>query len=130
VKLPDTPSKSPETLSEILDRWTARQAEWARLRVQLDGAALAGDVVADLEKIARDEQADELTLTAAAAISGYSTEHLGRLLRAGTIPNAGRKHSPRIRRSDLPLRPKRRVAHSNGASYDVLTDARSLRVRR
>lgn len=122
--------KSPEALSEILERWTARQAEWARLRVQLDGAALAGDIIADLEQIARDEQADELTLTAAAAISGYSTEHLGRLLRDGTIPNAGRKHSPRIRRSDLPIRPKRRVAHANGASYDVLTDARSLRVRR
>ncbi len=70
VKSPDTLSKSPETLSEILARWTARQAEWARLRVQLDGAALAGDIVADLEKIAQGEQDDSLTLAAAAAISG------------------------------------------------------------
>jgi hypothetical protein len=130
VKSPDNLSKSPETISEILERWTARQAEWARLRVQLDGAALAGDIVADLERIAQGEQDDDLTLTAAAAISGYSTEHLGRLLRHGVIPNAGRKHSPRIRRSDLPIRPKRRVANVNGASYDVVTDARFLRVRR
>lgn len=130
MKPPDTLSRSPETISEILERWTARQAEWARLRVQLDGAALAGDIVADLEKIAQGEQDVALTLGAAAAISGYSTEHLGRLLRDGIIPNAGRKHSPRILRSDLPIRPKRRVAHANGTSYDVLTDARSLRVRR
>lgn len=121
---------SPETISEVLERWTVRQAEWARLRVQLDGAALAGDIVADLHRIAQGEQDAALTLTAAAEISGYSTEHLGRLLRQGVIPNAGRKHSPRIRRSDLPMRPKRRVAQVSRASYDVGTDARFLRVRR
>jgi hypothetical protein len=29
---------------------------------------------------------------------------LGRLLRQGLIPNAGRPHAPRIRRADLPRR--------------------------
>jgi hypothetical protein len=46
-----------------------------------------------------------LTVQEAAAESGYSEDHLGRLLREGTIPNAGEPYSPRIRRYDLPRKP-------------------------
>jgi hypothetical protein len=35
-------------------------------------------------------------------VSGYSADYLGRMLRSGSIPNAGRPHAPRIRRADLP----------------------------
>lgn len=116
-------------IREIIQRWTERQAEWSRLHVQVDGAALAGEIVADLEKIAASNGDDELTLTAAANLSGYSTDHLSRLIREGSIPNAGRKGSPRIRRSDLPIRPKG-IAKMNGIAYNPVTDARSLGIRR
>jgi hypothetical protein len=43
-----------------------------------------------------------LSLYRAAQESGYSTDHLGRLLREGKIPNSGRKSKPMIRRIDLP----------------------------
>lgn len=122
----------PETTSsrnEILARWEARKAEWGRLHVQVDGEAVAEQVLSDIEALlsARDEQV--LTLTAASKISGYSVDHLSRLVRAGTIRNAGRKSAPRIARHDLPLRPLRLVTDDTKA-YDVASDARSLRARR
>jgi hypothetical protein len=120
----------PEHISEVIQRWTDRQTEWSRLHVQVDGAALAGEIVADLEKIAESDRGDELTLTAASALSGYSTDHLSRLIRDGSIPNAGRRGSPRIRRADLPIRPKGSLAKLNGIAYNAVTDARSLGVRR
>ncbi len=47
---------------------------------------------------------DEATysLVEAARESGYSAAHLGRLVRDGKIPNAGRPAAPRIARKDLP----------------------------
>ena len=48
----------------------------------------------------RDETT--LTLTDAAKESGYSTDHLGRLVRDGKIPNAGRPGAPRVALRHLP----------------------------
>jgi hypothetical protein len=42
-------------------------------------------------------------------------------LAAGTIPNAGRKGKPRIRRGDLPKKATRTVS-----AYDVDRDARAI----
>ena len=58
-----------------------------------------------LEEEVREGQETPLTLPEAAALSGYSTDHLGRLVREGKIPNAGRPNAPRIRRQDLPRKP-------------------------
>ena len=75
-------------------------------------------------------QGQVLTLAEASARSGYSVGHLGRLVRRGTIPNAGRIGAPRIRESDLPHRPARGIAAPGPRSYDPTTDARSLVSRR
>ena len=48
-----------------------------------------------------------VSLNEAARRSGYSAEHIGRLVRLGTLQNYGRKHAPRVRLADLPLRPTR-----------------------
>ena len=50
--------------------------------------------------VERDETT--LSLVEAARESGYSRDHLGRLVRDGKIPNAGRPNAPRIARRDLP----------------------------
>lgn len=50
--------------------------------------------------VARDETT--LSLVEAARESGYTADHLGRLVRDGKIPNAGRPGAPRIARVDLP----------------------------
>ena len=51
---------------------------------------------------------EPLSLQEAAEESGYSADHLGRLVRDGKLPNAGRPNAPRIRRADLPSKPPRR----------------------
>lgn len=54
-------------------------------------------------RVADDYQV--LTLTQAERLSGYSRAHLGRLIRDGKIPNAGRPNAPRVRSDDLPRKP-------------------------
>lgn len=60
---------------------------------------------AELEQTLREVDDQLLDLQEAARESGYSSDHLGRLIRNGKIPNGGRRNAPRIRRSDLPRRP-------------------------
>jgi hypothetical protein len=47
---------------------------------------------------------DTLSLKEASRASGYTADHLGLLVKRGTIPNAGRIGAPRIRRADLPIK--------------------------
>ena len=56
----------------------------------------------DLEATLRDRDETTLSLVEAARESGYSADHLGRLVRDGRIPNAGRPGAPRIARVHLP----------------------------
>ncbi len=72
------------------------------LGVEINGAALAKEIVASIREIRRRSVDEALTLTEAARESGYSRDHLGRELRAGRIPNVGRPNAPRIERRFLP----------------------------
>ena len=56
----------------------------------------------ELEGTIQEHDDATYSLTEAARESGYSREHLGRLVRDGKIPNAGRPGAPRIARRDLP----------------------------
>ena len=67
--------------------------------------ALAYERCADQLDVAlarADEEA--LTLQEAAALGGYSVDHVGRQIRSGHIKNAGRHGAPRIRRRDVPIK--------------------------
>lgn len=57
-----------------------------------------------LEAALGDVRDEPLSLQEAATLGGYSAEHLGRLVRDGKIPNAGRKGAPRIARKDVPIK--------------------------
>jgi hypothetical protein len=85
---------------------------------------LAGELETALH--VADSQA--LTIGEAARLSGYSPDHLSRLVRDGKVANVGRKHAPRVRRADLPQRPTQRtdVASPTRKQYDPVADARSL----
>lgn len=58
-----------------------------------------------VEEIVRLGEQEILTLHQAAEESGYSEDHLGRMVRERKIPNAGRRNAPRILRRDLPIKP-------------------------
>jgi hypothetical protein len=58
----------------------------------------------DLEADMRDAGAELLTLDEAAKASGYSASRIRHMVAEGTIANAGKKGSPRVRRGDLPTK--------------------------
>lgn len=89
--------------------------------VLVQGAALLDEVLRDFEAVMRDYWDEPLNLTQAAAESGYSADYLGRLVKDGSIPNAGRPNAPRIQRANLPrkagsLRPAPGSGHLAPAS--------------
>src|SRR5260370_5738208 len=92
-------------LDDIVERWMARRDVAKSLGGLVDGARLCDEVLRDLEDLRRVSDGAILSLTDAAERSGYSREHLGRLVRAGRIPNAGRPHAPESPIRDLPPKP-------------------------
>ena len=93
---------SPAPLDDLRTKWRARRDEFARFRVTVDGATLCDELLEDLDDAIRANDDELLTLGEAARLSGYSADHLGRLVREGKLANAGRPHAPRIRRATLP----------------------------
>lgn len=117
---------NPHAFRAFRERWLSRRDELRRLRALVDGATLCDELLAELDGLADDAANQLLSLHRAAAESGYSADHLGRLVREGKLTNAGRANSPRIRRGDLPFKPRHSVAPDSERSYDPDTDARSL----
>jgi hypothetical protein len=93
------------TVESLVERWRDRREELARLGALVHGASLCDELLADLASLARANRETVLTIGDAAAVSGYSTDHLGRLLRTGRLQNVGSRHRPRIRLADLPRKP-------------------------
>ena len=112
---------------DILDRWTKRRDELRKLHAAVDGAVICEEILADLDALQLAEGNITLMLSDAAAMSGYSADHLSRLLRDGKLPNVGRKGAPRIRLADLPRRPCAPLASRRPKRYDPNADARALR---
>lgn len=91
--------------SDLVTSW---REEAARLRARYGDdrlAQLCETHAAELETAIIGSATDLLNLQQAARASGYSADRLSRLVREGKIPNFGRKHAPRVRRGDLPIRP-------------------------
>jgi hypothetical protein len=86
---------------EVLTEWKTR-AETAVLLEDRKAAHILRLCATELERALQDAGDTPLTLAEAAAESGYSIEHLRRLVSEGRIANAGRRYAPRIRRADLP----------------------------
>lgn len=91
------------TLAEIEGRVEETRAQLAGYHAMVDGAALCEDFLRWLRSL---DRADEplLTLTDAERLTGYSADHLGRLVRSGKLKNHGRRGSPRVRLSECPRR--------------------------
>src|SRR5690606_4895002 len=94
-------------ISELSAEWRALAEQQRRLGAEPQARTL--EYCADaLWSLLRANDDELLSLQQAADESGYTPDHLGRLIREGKVPNAGRKARPMIRRSDLPAKPARK----------------------
>ena len=91
----------PPSVRTLPATWRRRAKALRRYGVETPATALercADELDATL--VERDETT--YSLVEASRESGYSADHLGRLVRDGKIPNAGRPGAPRIARRHLP----------------------------
>src|SRR5438128_326539 len=107
------------TTTAILQKWQARVRDSAYLPSNYQ--VLFREILDDLVEIASGSQNELLNLREAARQSGYSADHLGRKLKSGEIPNAGRPGAPRIRLRDLPRKATRLRADSHDATFSGTT---------
>jgi hypothetical protein len=107
---------------DVITRWENRRSEFEKLHAQVDGASLVGQFLRDLDDLAGGEL--PVSLSAASERTGYSADHLGRLIRSGRLTDYGRKHAPRVKVSECPQ--KASMAIKSGRAYNADTDARSL----
>ena len=93
-------------LDDLAEQWLN---EAGVLESALDerGAGLYRHHAAELKEALREVGNEVLTLEQAAIASGYSESRLGHMIADGTLPQAGEKGRPRIRRKDLPSKPKK-----------------------
>lgn len=105
-----TVARAPsDPLGSLLARWREDCTVLRRRGATVHADVLEG-AVADVEAALTLAGSEAVTLAEGARLSGYSADALGRLVRAGRIPNLGRPHAPRVRVADLPRKP-----HSSGA---------------
>ena len=99
----DEGSMNTSPLSGLVAEWR-NEADTLR-KFGATGQAEAVECCATgLEERLRASQIEALTLEQAATESGFSYSTLQQRLADGSLPNAGERGSPRIRRVDLPLR--------------------------
>src|SRR5436309_12095555 len=108
------------TRKGFVARWRTRQSEWARIGALVDGARICEDVLQDFEAVTRAEDDAELSLSEAAAESGYSGDHLCRLHRLGKLPAYRKARNLFFRSGDLPSKP----TAPRLSPYDPVADAR------
>jgi hypothetical protein len=103
-------------VSPFLKLATAWRQRADELHPYARSAAQAFERAADeLEAVLNDRENELLNLKQAADESGYSQDYLGRLVRSGQLPNAGRAHAPKIRRCDLPRKASCVASHPTRA---------------
>lgn len=116
------------TAHELLDRLRSRAEEFRRLDAHVSGAKLIDEILTELEPVVNGEQSEALTIAQAATRSGYTADHIGRLVRSGKLANVGKPGAPRVRASDLPRKPAAQVAAVPIAPYNPNSDARFIRL--
>lgn len=105
------------SVARLLKRWRDRAAELAPFA---PAAAVAFQEAAnDLEAWDIDTDAS-VSLKEAHEIGGYSVDHLQRLVSSEQLENVGRRGRPRIRRSDVPIKPGHQASLRNDDSVSQI----------
>jgi hypothetical protein len=100
-------------LDELADKW-ATEAKTLRERYYDDkGAKMCEDKRAELLQTISNALSATLNLTQAGKESGYHPGHLGRLVKEGKLKNYGSPLRPKVRRGDLPRKPRNPLRESD-----------------
>lgn len=91
-------------VAALLDAWRNEVSELTDRYAQPALASITTNHIKELEKALRNDFDQPLTLREAAKVSGFTEDHIGRLVRQGKIANLGRTNAPRVRRGDLPTK--------------------------
>lgn len=92
------------TREEALAKWRAVLDAGERYGAMVHISKIVPEFLTDIQALAA-AGTDVLSITEAALLSGYSQDHLRKEIAKGTIPNAGRKGKPALRRADVPQKP-------------------------
>lgn len=93
------------SLKDLPRLWRSRSVSLRAWGISSDFAQMWEAAATELETLMLEARDHALTLAEASRLSGYSTAHLGRLVREGRLENLGNRNAPRIRTSDLPKKP-------------------------
>lgn len=93
-------------------------------RYSPDFARFLEAVAEDRDVYEKEHHLEALTLVQAAKASGYTPDHISRLIAEGRIENVGKKGAPGTRRGDLPRKPKpaERTPRLDNGDPDVATE--------
>lgn len=108
----------PDAVLSLLDRWRADAAVLRRRGAPTVADALEA-CAAELEAAVDAWLVEELSIREAAAESGYSEDHLRELVRTDQLAGRNANGRVRVRRSDLPRRPR---APRPSADQEVVAD--------
>jgi len=89
---------------QILTSTWQMEADLQRRRGQEQDAIRTESFIEDVLEARARHLGQLMTLQEGAEECGYSKAHLGRMVRDGSISNAGKKHAPRVLRKDLPTK--------------------------
>ena len=92
-------------------KWYAQLERFRQLDARVCTALICEEVLTDFRAVQHALSDELLTLGQAAEESGYSTDHLSRLVRRGKLPDRrppGSHGRVLLRRSDLPHKPSAR----------------------
>jgi len=93
------------TIETLTKDWRSRAGKLRDWAAAEEVAHAWEEAARELEAVLAEREQELLNLQQASELSGYSPDHLGRLIREGKVPNAGRVNAPRIRSADLPRKP-------------------------
>jgi hypothetical protein len=117
------------TFQDLLLKYRRIGDDAAHLCTMVSAAAICTQIISDLEALRTTEASAELDLSAAAKASGYSADHLRRMVRQGRLPVVRRGRQLFFRAGDLPSKP-RSFDEVGAIAYDPIADARRVAAQR
>ena len=90
---------------ELVGKWTHKAAEFDALAATVDAAAMCQQFIADLQSLEADDGSDWVSIAEAATFSGYSKQHIRRLIQSGQLAAQREGKERRVRLHDLPRKP-------------------------